>query len=47
MNFFKKRPIAIILCVVAFIFGKNEKGDRSHILLFNLILSIVNFLVKM
>lgn len=38
---------AIILCVVAFIFGKNEKGDRSHILLFNLILSIVNFLVKM
>lgn len=33
---------ALALCVVAFIFGKNEHGDRSHLLLFNIILAAVN-----
>ena len=35
--------MALILCVAAFVLGKNEHGDRSHLLTFNIILAIIIF----
>lgn len=38
--------ISSIVSLVAFFIGENEHGDRSHILLFNIVLSVVGLFMK-